>query len=181
MCVAIGLDAAVGAASSLQHADDSATPHSASGCTTSELQLMDGPRISEQTQQDTRMLVLRNTSASACTLDGRPTITLSDRGGQTLSFDYRDRGDNTLTHARPRTMSLRPGTDAYFAVNQNACVTHPRAIATQVQVALPGVQRTLSLRWRRDPLFGECATSDPAGRTVDVSPFEPRFGTALGS
>ncbi len=61
----------------------------------SQLRLAAGPRISERTQQHTLILLLRNTSARGCTMQGYPRIALTGAHTKALPFTYRQRGDQS--------------------------------------------------------------------------------------
>ena len=137
-----------------------------SACRPGQLSMHNGPLISEKTQQETRIFVVRNTSSRACGLDGYPVVTLFTAHGAVLGFSYRDHGDQMLTSARPHLVMLAPGGNGYFAINKNACVL--RSIATAWYLAAFPPNQLIQLRSSLD----YCGQADPAGHVVDVSPFE---------
>ncbi len=148
-------------------------------CSASQLKLSAGAGVSERTQQITRVQVLRNSSGSSCALRGRPKLTLFDRAGHPLRFIEHDRGDRMLTHAPAVSVILRPGARAYFAINQNECAERDQAVVTRVLVAVSGASRPLSLRLPGGPVLALCAAADPAGRALDISPYETRLDQVL--
>jgi hypothetical protein len=85
-----------------------------------------------------------------------------------------------LTHASPSAVVLRRGARAYFAINQNECVGRDEASVRRMLVFVPGAHRPLALRLPRYPMLRLCASSDPAGRGVDISPFELKVDRVLG-
>jgi hypothetical protein len=137
-------------------------------CASSDFALSRTPGgTSEKTMQLTLRFTLRNVSASACVVRGYPAVAFIERGGRTLGFAYRHEGDEMVTDAPPRLVSLRPGEPAYFALNKNDCVTHSRGIAIQFRVTPPHDTRALSEK--TDLTY--CAAGDP-GHVIDVTPIE---------
>jgi hypothetical protein len=139
-------------------------------CVPSQLQLAAGPLVSERTRQHTLILLLRNTSARGCTMQGYPRITLTGAHAKTLPFSYRRRGDQMLTSNPPAPVPLPPGATAYLAINKNACVTFTTATASQVQVTPPGTRHPLAITLPSDRM-DYCAPRDP-GHTIDVIPVQ---------
>ncbi len=137
-------------------------------CASSDFALSRTPGVtSEKTMQLTLRFTLRNVSASACVVRGYPAVAFIERGGRTLGFGYRQEGDEMVTDAPPRLVSLRPGEPAYFALNKNACVTHSRVIAIQVRITPPHDTRALSEKTD----LNYCADGDP-GHVIDITPIE---------
>ena len=144
------------------------------GCRLRQLRLGDGAPVPELTQQETRIFVLRNTSAQRCELTGYPVVALLTGGGRFLPFRYRDHGDQMLASARPRAVVLAArGGRAYFGINKSACVTRAAAIAATL-TAWPRGQLTV----RVPPYFDYCGRPDP-GHVLDVSPFETSVRAVL--
>ena len=157
-------------------------------CLSSQLRLATGPRVSEKTEQDTRLLVLRNVSGERCDLEGYPVIVLLEsqgvlgdkarpesritRRGTVLSFSYRPHGDQMLSGAYPAVVPLAPGASAYFGINKTPCVLYSREIAARIRVTPPGDSHALSLAWAPYPTFDYCRPPD-AGSIIDVTPIEP--------
>jgi Protein of unknown function (DUF4232) len=131
--------------------------------------------VSEKTQQETRIFVLRNTSAQRCELDGYPVVALLTAHGRVLPFRFRDHGDQMLTSVKPRLVVLAAGARAYFGINKNACVTRSTATARTL-TAWPLGQLTVRLSQSLD----YCGQHDP-GHVVDISPFEKTVRAVLAS
>lgn len=144
---------------------------SATACRTSQLRLAVGPLVSEMTQQNTLVLVLRNVSKMTCDLRGYPRIELLDRHGSPLPFSYRDRGDEELTGLPTTIVPLAGAADAYLAINRNTCVELSNTVPTRIGVTPPGQTRRITLRLRRYPIMSYCPPGDP-GNTVDITPIE---------
>jgi Protein of unknown function (DUF4232) len=142
-------------------------------CMPQQLRLGSGGKVSEKTQQETRIVVLTNVSRQRCGLEGYPLVTLESAHGTILPFKYRDHGDQMLTSARPRLVVLAPGGHAYLGINKSSCVA--RSTATASSLTLWGLgQLTVRLNQRLD----YCGAGDP-GHMVDVSPIEPSGRAAL--
>jgi hypothetical protein len=148
------------------------------GCSLAQLQLSNGPRVSEKTQQDTRIFVLRNVSSRRCGLDGYPVVSLATAAGlhgRILPFRYRNRGDQMLTSAQPHPVVLARGGRAYFGINQQACAGQATAVARDIYIYPLG---QLHHRLTRHAALGYCGRHDP-GHTVDISPFEKTVRAVL--
>lgn len=148
------------------------------GCSPRQLRLSNGPRVSEKTQQNTEIFVLRNVSSRRCGLDGYPVVSLHTafgRHGRILPFRYRDRGDQMLTSAKPRLVVLAPSGRSYFGINKQTCVGHATAIASYIYIYPLG---QLHHRLPGHPVLGYCGRHDP-GHTVDISPFEKTVKAVL--
>ncbi|MGO9971615.1 MAG: DUF4232 domain-containing protein [Solirubrobacteraceae bacterium] len=141
-------------------------------CSSSQISLTPGPPISEPTEQSTRLLAVTNLSASACSLDGYPTIALLDAHGVRLPLRYRDGADQVLTSRPPQPVTLLPLDQAYEAINKNACVGHTSTIAARIRFTLPHASGTLTMALARYPLLDYCPTGDP-GHALDIGPSEP--------
>ena len=128
--------------------------------------------MSEETEQDTRLLALRNVSGKRCDLHGYPSIVLLDSRRRILSFRYRPHGDQMLTDAAPRVVLLAPGASAYLAINKTPCVRFTDEIAARIRATPPGDATALSEAISRYPLLGYCRPPD-AGGIIDVTPIEP--------
>jgi hypothetical protein len=139
-------------------------------CGSQDLRLDYGAPVSEATGQDTTDLVLTNISGSICNLFGYPTVTLLDEAGKVLPFEYSHTGDQMITAAQPRVVSLRPGWAAYVRINKYRCDVHADDTSALLRLAVPGSSSP--------PL-----SSNFAGRSLDycaeapstivtISPFE---------
>jgi photosystem II stability/assembly factor-like uncharacterized protein len=145
-------------------------------CTSSALQLRPGMRVSEKTEQSTRLLILRNASATGCYIEGYPRITLLDRHGTVLRFRYLHHGDQTITNAKPSDVRLTPGGNAYFALNTtDACAAYGPLNATRLRFRLPNGGRALSIAIGLYPQLNY-----RGGRWfIDVTPIEPTINAAF--
>jgi len=144
-----------------------------SACRPGQLAMSNGPKVSEATQQETRMFVVRNVSIRRCGLDGYPVVTLFTSRGSVVSFTYRDGGDQMLTGAKPHLIVLAPGGRGYFAINKNFCTLLSNETASYV-AAFPPVQLI-----RIATSVDHCSPSDPSGHVIDISPFEKTVRTVL--
>jgi hypothetical protein len=146
-----------------------------SACRPQQLRLQNGPRVSEKTQQETAIFVLRNASSRRCELDGYPDVALWTAHGRYLPFRYRQHGDQMLTSAKPHQVTLAPGGHAYFGINKNACVGRSTASARYLTMfPLGQLHQTLN----KYPVLGYCDIHDP-GHVVDISPFETTVRAVL--
>jgi hypothetical protein len=167
----IGLAGALGAAGLVQAA---AAPRAAVGnearspsaCKPAQLAMRNGPKVSEKTQQETRIFAVRNASSQPCGLDGYPVVTLFTTGGKVVSFRYHDGGDQMLTGAKPHLVVLAPGGRGYFGINKTFCTLQSNETAAYV-AAFPPAQ-LIGLASSLD----HCSQDDPSGHVIDISPFE---------
>ncbi len=163
-----------GAFSAMALVSAAAAPRTAAGaegasvpaCGPGQLAMRNGPKVSEATEQETRVFALRNVSSRSCRLDGYPVVTLFTAHGGIVSFHYRDGGDQMLTSSRPHLVVLAPGGRGYFAINKNSCTLQSNATAWYV-AAFPPVQ-LIGMANSLD----HCSPNDPSGHVIDVSPFE---------
>jgi hypothetical protein len=144
-------------------------------CSLGSLTLRRGPLVSEKTGgQATLPLVMTERAATSCVLYGYPSVTLLDGSGRLIPFRYAHNGDEMITGARPKPLTLRTGTSAYVALNKTGCQVHTTRVARTLRVALPGSRRTKTISLRRYPILDYCGRGF-FGR-VAVSPFERRPG-----
>jgi len=141
-------------------------------CSSSQLRLATGRRISEPTEQSTRLFTLTNVSPSTCSLDGYPTVALLDDHGVRLPLRYRDSGDQVLTSRPPHLVTLPALDEASQAINKNACVGHASDTAARIRFTLPHGGQTLTMALGRYPMLDYCPAGDP-GHALDIGPFEP--------
>jgi Protein of unknown function (DUF4232) len=141
-------------------------------CSSSQLRLTPGQRISEPTEQSTRLFTLTNVSPSTCSLGGYPTVALLDEHGVRLPLRYHDGRDQVLTSRSPQPVTLTPLDQAYEAINKNACVGHASDIAARIRFTLPHAGATLTRALARYPILDYCPTGDP-GHVLDIGPLEP--------
>jgi len=143
-------------------------------CSTDQLALKWGGRVSEPTGQNTLSLTLTNISATGCYLLGYPKVALVDAKGQVLPFKYLDAGDQVVTSALPEHVALAPATIAYVTVNKYRCDLGDLMQATVVRLGLPGETPLLAIPITDNISMTYCGSGDP-GSTVYVSPIEPSF------
>jgi hypothetical protein len=146
-------------------------------CTTSQLRLKLGPLVSEKTEQHTAAFVLINEGRGACTLDGYPAVRLLDTHDQVLPFAYGHRGDQMITSAAPKVVTVPAQGSAYFEFNKNACVNRNRVAARSMQVKLPGSGVALTVSVARYPIADYCGARDP-GNGITMSPIEATLAAA---
>jgi hypothetical protein len=139
-------------------------------CKVTQLQLRNGPSFEGMTQQTPFAFALRNVSGTSCSMRGCPRIALLGRGGTRVQFRYRDRGDEELTGSSPTTVRLKPGADAFFAINKNSCVG-PGTPVTRLVFGLPAGAGNLRVALPREPELTHCKSGD-TGHAVDISPVE---------
>jgi hypothetical protein len=149
-----------------------------SACRPQQLRLQNGPKVSEKTEQETAIFVLRNASSHRCELEGYPVVALwtaLTAHGRYLPFSYRDHGDQMLTSAKPHQVMLASGGLAYFGINKNACVGRSTANARYLTMFPLG---QLHQRLSKYPVLGYCGMRDP-GHVVDISPYEATVQAVL--
>lgn len=151
-------------------------------CRTAQLRLSPGGRVSEATEQNTLLLVLRNDSPTGCDLRGYARVSLLDAAGSALPFRYRRTGDQMLTSARPTVVPLAPGASAYLGINKNTCETGGTIASSTIRLTPPGASQplTLTLSSLFQGRLGYCGAGNP-GHTVDISPVEPTTAAVFAS
>lgn len=144
-------------------------------CSTTNLLLGFGDRVSPQTGENGVMYTLMNREKSACLLRGYPGISFYDSKGHLLPFKYTWSGTQYVTHASPSVVVLRPGSRAYFLVAKYRCDIGNAMGAATIHVYPPNTKQQLI--GRASPsgaaTFAYCkgGTKDP-GQLVEVSPVE---------
>jgi len=127
--------------------------------------------VSEKTGgQATLPLVMTEHAMRSCVLKGYPSIALFDRRGRLIPFRYAHNGDEMITGARPKSVILRRGISAYFALNKTGCQVRATRTARTLRIALPGSHRTTTMSLQHYPILDYCGRGF-FGR-VAVSPFE---------
>jgi hypothetical protein len=149
------------------------------GCTSRQLLVQEGPRVSEMTEQSSRIFVLRNVSSGGCDLRGYPSISLTDGHGKVIPFRYRHGGDQEITGRQPATVPVPSGRSAYVAINTSICQGHALDTASYIWLRLPGTGSGATLHLAPYPLLPYCGP----GRTpaIDVTPVEPTAGALWSS
>jgi uncharacterized protein DUF4232 len=126
--------------------------------------------VSEQTGQNTGVVVMTNRLGRACVIEGYPTILLFDDAGRELLFVYRHGGDQMITNRPPARVFVPASGSAFFAFNKYRCDIHEIAVARTLQLALPGSAKTLAVLLPPYPRISYCPADVPASRTIAVSP-----------
>jgi hypothetical protein len=65
-------------------------------------------------QQPAAFFSLNNTSSTACTIDGYPTLTLYDASGRVIAADIRHDSAYQINDPGPRRVVVQPGATVYF-------------------------------------------------------------------
>lgn len=152
-----------------------AVSRSGRACSLGSMTVRLGARASEKTgAQETLPLMVTEHATGSCVLNGYPSVALLGRSGRLIPFRYVHNGDEMITGAHPKPVTLRMGTSAYFALNKTGCQVHPTRIARTIRIALPGSRRTTTIRLQDEPTLDYCGRGF-FGR-VAVSPFEHRYG-----
>ena len=146
--------------------------HFASRCTSSQLTLGWGGRISEPTGQHTLSLTLTNSSHAGCHLFGYPGISFVDPGGRVLPLRYVWGGDQVVTSSKPVMVDLPAGGTAYVLVNKYRCDTTDVMQGAVVRVIPPDERAFLQVSIMDNVPMDYCGPGDP-GSIVYVSPVEP--------
>ena len=148
--------------------------HFASRCTSSQLTLGWGGRISEPTGQHTLSLTLTNSSHAGCHLFGYPGVSFVDPGGRVLPLRYVWGGDQVVTSSKPVMVDLPAGGTAYVLVNKYRCDTTDVMQGAAVRVIPPDERAFLQVSIMDNVPMDYCGPGDP-GSVVYVSPAEPTF------
>jgi hypothetical protein len=154
-------------------------------CPPGSVQLGLGPPVSPQTGENAYLFTVTNRSSAPCTLDGYPRVILT-HNSHSLPFVYRDGGGQYVTSRKPRAVTLRPNTAAYFLVAKYRCDNKTLAAATTIEIAHLGIGgiATVNLSSRGITNLGYCQRA-PTGPRVDpgnyitVSPTEPTAGATF--
>lgn len=124
---------------------------------------------SEPTGQQTAPVALTRTGASACTLNGYPTISLLNARGQALPFRYSHRGDLVVAAHPPQPIRVRGHGSAFFLLNKYRCDARATGVARTLRVSLTGMRGRLSLRLPHYPILDYCPVAGPS-TSIAVSP-----------
>ena len=148
--------------------------HFASRCTSSQLTLGWGGRISEPTGQHTLSLTLTNSSRAGCHLFGYPGVSFVDPGGRVLPLRYIWGGDQVVTSSKPVMVDVPAGGTAYVLVNKYRCDTTDLMQGAAVRLIPPDERTFLQVSIMDNVPMDYCGPGDP-GSIVYVSPVEPSF------
>jgi hypothetical protein len=142
-------------------------------CTTANLSLGLGERVSAMTGEHGVIYTLTNEGKFACRLHGYPGISLYDHKAQLLLFRYTRSKSQYMTRSAPTTVTLRPGNRAYFLVAKYRCDIGIARDSATIRVYPPNSRQQLIGRASPSPSgggFSYCkgGAKDP-GQIVDVS------------
>ena len=154
--------------------------HFASRCTSSQLTVGWGGRISEPTGQHTLSLTLTNSSRAGCHLFGYPGISFVDPGGRVLPLRYVWGGDQVVTSSKPVMVDLPAGGTAYVLVNKYRCDTTDVMQGAAVRVIPPDERTFLQVSIMDNVPMDYCGPGDP-GSVVYVAPVEPSFDAVFAA
>ena len=108
-------------------------------------------------QQPAAFFGLTNKSATSCSLDGYPALTLYDEAGHRISTGIRHGSSYQVNDPGPHVVTVHPGDSAYFGFgwvdvnvpdgNINGCVraAEARVLAPNTDVSLTAAARLSSL------------------------------------
>jgi hypothetical protein len=137
-----------------------------------------GTQVVPYTGEHAIVIVITNKGQTTCVLGGYPAVAIR-AAKRALPFTYDDGGGPYLAKTTPRMLTLSPGDHAAFLVAKYRCDVGELAIATGIDVWLPGVPGSKML-----PLTGPgvgtlalCRKAKPAGppdpgNIVALSPLE---------
>ena len=154
--------------------------HFASRCTSSQLTLGWGGRISEPTGQHTLSLTLTNSSRAGCHLFGYPGVSFVDPGGRVLPLRYIWGGDQVVTSSKPVMVDLPAGGTAYVLVNKYRCDTTDLMQGAAVRLIPPDERTFLQVSIMDNVPMDYCGPGDP-GSVVYVAPVEPSFDAVFAA
>jgi hypothetical protein len=118
-------------------------------CDIRDVSVTAGPRWSEKTEQRTVTVILQSRLDRSCWIDGYPRVTAFDGSDRRIAFSYRHGGDEMVTRAAPRRVTLPPSGRAYFVLNKTACDLTPSSEAVRLRISLPGSAARADLRLPR--------------------------------
>ena len=124
------------------------TSHASPTCQVSALALQYGPVLVPMTGEHGGYFALVNVGRTACTLDGYPSVALTDNAGAILPFRYVHHGSIYVTKAAPRRVLLPPGASAFVLVAKYRCDLGDSRDAAAIQLTLLGsADPTMTLRF----------------------------------
>ena len=154
------------------------TPSQASirtpACSTMNLSLGFGERVSAMTGEAATLFTLTNRGKSTCHLFGHPGVSFYDSKGRVLPFRYTWTGTQYVAHTAPKMVVLPPGARAYFLVAKYRCDIGIAMVAKTIRVYPPNMKKQLVGRAAPSANFGSMnyckgGPKDP-GQLVEVSP-----------
>lgn len=143
-------------------------------CSTMNLSLGHGDKVSEATGENAVIFTLTNRGKSACHLYGHPGVSLYDNKGRVLPFRYTWAGTQYVAQTAPKMVVLRPGAHAYFLVAKYRCDIGIAMVAKTIRVYPPNATQQLvgsAAPFVDVPGFSYCKgeSKDP-GQLVEISP-----------
>jgi hypothetical protein len=147
-------------------------------CQASALALQYGPVLVPMTGEHGGYYALVNVGRTACTLDGYPSVALTDNAGATLPFRYVHHGSIYVTKAAPRRVLLPPGASAFVLIAKYRCDLGDSRDAAAIRLTVPGsAGPAMTLRFSPglpgDADLSYCKGSpDGPGQIIGVSPIE---------
>lgn len=143
-------------------------------CSTMNLSLGFGDRVSAMTGENATVFTLTNRGNSACHLYGHPGVSLYDNKGRVLPFRYTWAGTQYVAQTAPQIVVLRPGARAYFLVAKYRCDIGIAMVAKTIRVYPPNT--TQQIVGNAAPsvdvggfFYCKGGSKDP-GQLVEVSP-----------
>jgi hypothetical protein len=155
-------------------ASETAPSRTAATCADRSLAIGYDPSVDFQETGDRGdAFTVTNHGAVTCTLDGYPSITLTDSAGRTIPFNYVDGHSQYLTRRPPKPVTIDAGGSAYLGVAKYRCDIAQQTVATRIYVLIPGQRAALSV-----PLVGRaqnldyCIGAHGTRSTISISPIE---------
>ena len=143
-------------------------------CSTMNLSLGHGEKVSEATGEGAVVFTLTNQGKITCHLYGHPGVSLYDNKGRVLPFKYTWAGTQYVAQTPPMMVVLRPGARGYFLVAKYRCDIGIAMIAKTIRIYPPNT--TQQLVGNAAPFFDvggfpycKGGPKDP-GQLVEVSP-----------
>ena len=150
-------------------------------CSTVNLSLGYGDRVSEMAGENALIFTLTNRGKGACHLYGHPGVSFYDSKGRELPFRYTWMGRQYVAQTAPKMVVLRPGARAYFLVAHYRCDIGIAMVAKTIRVYPPNTTQQLIGRVAPSVDVGgftycKGGSKDP-GQLVAVSPVRatPRY------
>lgn len=143
-------------------------------CSTTNLSLGHGDKVSEATGEGAVIFTLTNHGRFTCHLYGHPGVSLYDNKGRVMPFRYTWAGTQYVSQTPPKMVVLRPGARAYFLVAKYRCDIGLVMEAKTIRVYPPNTTQQLvgnAAPFVNGPSFWYCkgGAKDP-GQLVEISP-----------
>lgn len=161
-------------ATSSVHQSSTSTERVATACATSQLKVVLG--IANGAMGHIGQEVhLQNTSTSACTLSGYPSLQLIDGVGKPLATHITDGSDYIVPRIRVRTVTLAPNGAAAFLIGYADATGYGSAQcpkSSSVKIYPPHLTSPLIVAWHLQPYGGATIATLRCGE-ITVSPVAP--------